>query len=39
MGGLVLNPRFSPLMQATAEFLNDLPQVVGILFDDPAGLL
>jgi hypothetical protein len=27
------------LMQAPAKFLDDLPQVVGILFDDPAGLL
>jgi len=26
------------MMQTTAQFLDDLPQVVGILFDDPAGL-
>jgi hypothetical protein len=26
-------------MQAPAEFLDDLPQVVDVLFDDSAGLL
>jgi len=26
-------------MQATAKFLDDRPQVVGVLFDDPQGFL
>ena len=27
------------LMWASAEFLDDFPQIVDVLFDDPAGLL
>jgi len=35
-------PHLRPVMasmQATAEFLDDLPQLVGVFFDDPQGFL
>jgi hypothetical protein len=34
--GAVIRPHS---MQATSEFLDDLPQGLGVLFDDPQGLL
>ena len=32
-------PDVTTSMQATAKFLDDLPQVVGVLFDNPQGFL